>query len=65
MCALRLLFTPTPVFTGVAGVASVDAGETGVASVVIGGAGVAGAAGATAVPFLRVTLCAGVFFFVE
>ena len=48
MCALRLLFTPTPVFTGVAGVTSIDAGETGV----VGGAGVAGVAGGTGVPFL-------------
>ena len=43
---------------------SIDAGETGVASVVIGGAGVAGVAGGTGVPFLGVTLCAGVFLFV-
>ena len=60
MCALRL-FTPTLVFTGVAGVTSIDAGETGV---VIGVAGVAGVAGGTGVPFLGVTLCAEVFFFV-
>ena len=51
-------------FTGVAGVTSIDAGETGVSSVVIGGAGVAGVAGGTGVPFLGVTLCAEVFFFV-
>ena len=47
-----LLFTPTLVFTGVAGVTSIDAGETGVASVVIGGAGVAGVVGGTGAPFL-------------
>ena len=40
---------------------SIDAGETGV---VIGVAGVAGVAGGTGVPFLGVTLCAEVFFFV-
>ena len=56
-----LLFTPMLVLTGVA---SIDAGETGVASVVIGGAGVAGVAGGTGVPFVGVTLCAEVFFFV-
>ena len=62
MClAPLLLFTPTLVFTGVAGVTSIDAGETGVASVVIGGAGVAGVAGGTGVPFVGVTLCAEVF----
>ena len=49
------------VFTGVAGVTSIDAGITGVASVVIGGAGVAGVAGGTSA---RVTLCAEVLFLV-
>ena len=63
-CVSLLLFTPTLVFTGVAGVTSIDAGETGVASVVSGGAGVAGVAGGTGVPFLGVTLRAEVFFFV-
>ena len=60
-CISLPLFTPTLIFTGVAGVTSIDAGETGV---VIGGAGVAGVAGGTGVPFLGVTLCAEVFFFV-
>ena len=59
-----LLSTPTLVFTGVAGVTSIDAGETGVTSVVIGGAGVAGVAGRTGVLFVGLTLCTGVFFFV-
>ena len=60
-CISLPLFTPTLIFTGVAGVTSIDAGETGVASVVIGGAGVAGVAGGTGVPFVGVTLCAEVF----
>ena len=60
-CVSLLLFTPTLVFTGVAGVTSIDAGETGV---VIGGAGVAGVAGGTGVPFVGVTLCAEVLFLV-
>ena len=60
-CISLPLFTPTLIFTGVAGVTSIDAGETGV---VIGVAGVAGVAGGTGVPFLGVTLCAEVFFFV-
>ena len=63
-CISLPLFTPTLIFTGVAGVTCIDAGETGVASVVIGGAGVAGVAGGTGVPFVGVALCAGVFFFV-
>ena len=42
-CISLPLVTPTLIFTGVAGVTSIDADETGV---VIGGAGVARVAGA-------------------